>query len=74
MLAAAVVLCIVTINAATNDGTQGAIIAGIAVTLACVVAAWLYLVEAHFAGRASREQVPTVPEEPTDHSVGPQGE
>lgn len=61
MLVAATVVYIVAINAVRNDSVVGAVVASLVVGTACVLAAAFYFVEAHFAGRAKREQEPTLP-------------
>ena len=77
MLAAAIVVYTVAINAVRNDSTTGAVLASVIVGTACLLAATFYLVEGHFAARARLEQAPTLPEsqvEPpasADPSVGP---
>ncbi len=58
MLAAAIVVCIVAINAVRDDSKPGAVVLILAVGTACLIAAGFYFVEAHFAGRAAAEQEP----------------
>ena len=79
-LAAAVFMYSVAINSA-GDGSSTATVVGSAVVgTGLLVASAFYFIEAHFAGRARREQEPTEPDAPaalpepptpTEPSVGP---
>ena len=70
MLVAAIVVYIVAINGIRNDNTAAAVLLSFAVGTACLISSGFYFVEAHFAGRAVREQEPTEPVPPTVPSVG----
>ena len=62
MLVGAIVVYIVAINAVRDDSKPGAVVLSLAVGTACLAAAGFYFVEAHFAGRAQREQEPSIVE------------
>ena len=77
MSAVTVFMFSVAINAARDGSSVATVIGGAAVGTGCLIAAAFYFIEAHFAGRAMREQEPTMPATlpeppaPTEPSVGP---
>ena len=77
MLAAAVFMYSVAINAAGDAGNTVTVVGSAVVGTGLLIASAFYFIEAHFAGRAQREQEPTLPAAlpepptPTEPSVGP---
>ena len=77
MLVATFVIYGVAINSVRDGSNVASIVASAVVGTGCLIAAAFYFIEAHFAGRAEREQEPTMratlpePPAPTEPSVGP---
>ena len=60
-LAAAAIMYSIGIDAVAQSGSTATVLMSAVVGSACVLAAAFYFIEAHFAGRAEREQEPTTP-------------